>query len=317
MKILIAGGAGFIGSHLCEKLLAENHYVICVDNLLTGSFDNIKHLKNNPNFIFIKTDIIEKLPPLSKIEAIFHLASPASPNEKSPISYHTLAEETIKANIDGTWQLLELAKKEKARFLFASTSEIYGNPLVSPQNENYFGNVNPLGKRAVYDESKRMGETLTFYYYRKKGVNVRIARIFNTYGPRMRIDDQRMVVNFIINALKNKPIEVYGDGNQTRSLCYISDMIDGLVKLMFAPNTNGEVINLGNSSEKKVIDYAQLIKKLTQSKSKIVITNQPIEDDPERRCPDITKAKKILEWEPKISLIDGLKLTIDYYKKII
>lgn len=317
MKILIAGGAGFIGSHLCEKLLAENHYVICVDNLLTGSFDNIKHLKNNPNFIFIKTDIIEKLPPLSKIEAIFHLASPASPNEKSPISYHTLAEETIKANIDGTWQLLELAKKEKARFLFASTSEIYGNPIVSPQNENYFGNVNPLGKRAVYDESKRMGETLTFYYYRKKGVNVRIARIFNTYGPRMRIDDQRMVVNFIINALKNKPIEVYGDGNQTRSLCYISDMIDGLVKLMFAPNTNGEVINLGNSSEKKVIDYAQLIKKLTQSKSKIVITNQPIEDDPERRCPDITKAKKILEWEPKISLIDGLKLTIDYYKKII
>lgn len=317
MKILIAGGAGFIGSHLCERLLAENHYVICVDNLLTGSIDNIKHLKNNPNFVFIKTDITEKLPSLSNIEAIFHLASPASPNEKSPISYHALAEETIKANIDGTWQLLELAEKEKARFLFASTSEIYGNPLVSPQNEDYFGNVNPLGKRAIYDESKRMGETLTFYYYRKKNVNVRIARIFNTFGPKMRIDDKRMVINFIINALKNQPIEVYGDGNQTRSLCYILDMIDGLIKLMFSPNTNGEVINLGNPLEKKVIDYAQLIKKLTQSKSKIVITNQPIEDDPERRCPNINKAKKILGWQPKISLIDGLELTIDYYKKII
>ncbi len=317
MKILVAGGAGFIGSHLCERLLKENHQVICLDNLITGSIDNIKHLKNHPNFLFIQADITQKLPPLPNIETIFHLASPASPNENSPISYHTLAEETMKANIHGTWQLLELAKKEKACFLFASTSEIYGNPLIHPQKENYFGNVNPLGKRAVYDESKRMGETLTFYYYRKKGVNIRIARIFNTYGPKMRIDDQRMVINFIINALKNKPIEVYGDGNQTRSLCYISDMINGLIKLMFSPKTNGEVVNLGNPLEKPVIYYARLIKKLTQSQSKIVITHQLIEDDPEKRSPDISKAKRLFGWEPKISLIDGLKLTIDYYKKTI
>ncbi len=317
MKILVAGGAGFIGSHLCERLLKENHKVVCLDNLLTGSFNNIRQLQNNSNFLFIKADITKKLPPLPNIEIIFHLASPASPNENSPISYHSLAEETIKANIDGTWKLLELAKKEKARFLFASTSEIYGNPLIHPQQEDYSGNVNPLGKRAVYDESKRMGETLTCYYHRKKGVNVRIARIFNTYGPRMRIDDQRMVINFIINALKNKPIHVYGNGKQTRSLCYISDMIDGLIKLMFAPKTNGEVFNLGNPVEKSVIDYARLIKKFTQSKSKIIITHQLIEDDPERRCPDITKAKEILNWWPKISLEKGLQLSINYYKKIL
>ncbi len=317
MKILVAGGAGFIGSHLCERLLAENHYVVCLDNLLTGSIDNIKHLKRNPNFLFIQANITQKLPLLPNIEIIFHLASPASPNENSPISYHTLAEETMKANIQGTWQLLELAKEKKARFLFASTSEIYGNPLLSPQKEDYFGNVNPIGKRAVYDESKRMGETLTFYYHRKKGVNVRIARIFNTFGPRMRIDDQRMVINFIIKALKNESIEVYGDGNQTRSLCYISDMVDGLIKLIFSSRTNGEVVNLGNPFEKSVRYYAQLIKEITGSKSKIIITNKPIEDDPEKRCPDISKAKKLLNWQPKISLIDGLKLTIDYYKKII
>jgi len=319
--ILITGGAGFIGSHLTKKLLEKNYQVIVVDNLITGSEKNIKEFKNNKNFTFIKANVIKPLDNLlgnfSKINFIFHLASPASPNHKSPISYHQLALETMLVNTVGTLALLKLAKKNQAKFLFASTSEVYGNPLVHPQDENYFGNVNPVGPRSVYDESKRFGETLTSYFINKKGVDGRIARIFNTYGPNMRIDDKRMVVNFIIQALKNKKITIYGDGSQTRSLCYVDDLVDGLIKLMFNKNTNGQIINLGNPKEHKVLEYAKIIKRLTRSKSKIVFEEELPIDDPIKRKPEIKKAKKLLNWEPKTDLIKGLKKTINYFKKII
>lgn len=317
MKIVVAGGAGFIGSHLCEKLIEKNHYVFCLDNLITGDIKNISHLLNKKNFKFVKVDISKKIPSLPKVEAIFHLASPASPNEESPISYHKLAEETMKANIQGTENLLRLAFRLKARFLFASSSEIYGDPEINPQKEDYCGNVNPIGPRSVYDEAKRMGETLTAYYWREKNVNARIARIFNTFGPKIRIDDKRMVVNFIVNALKNKPIEIYGDGKQTRSLCYISDMVEGLVRLMFYPQTEKQVINLGNNQEKTVLEWAKIIKKITNSKSKIIFKKPLPEGDPKKRQPDLKKAKLILKWQPRITAEQGLKLTIDYYKKIL
>ena len=317
MKVIVAGGAGFIGSHLCEKLIEKNHYVFCLDNLITGSLKNIDHLFNKKNFQFIKTDISKRVSFSEKVDAIFHLASPASPNEESPISYHHLAKETMKANIQGTENLLELASKFKARFLFASSSEVYGDPEITPQGETYNGNVNPIGARAVYDESKRMGETITAYYWRKRNVNGRIARIFNTFGPKMRADDKRMVVNFIINALNGKPIEIYGDGKQTRSLCYIGDMVEGLIRLMFYPQTEKQVVNLGNNEEKTVFEWAKIIKKLTQSKSKIVFNHPLPEGDPKKRQPDIKKAKLILNWQPKFSVEEGLRLTIDYFKKIL
>jgi nucleoside-diphosphate-sugar epimerase len=317
MKIVVAGGAGFIGSHLCQRLLNENHTVICLDNLLTGSESNINSLLNHKNFIFMKTDVSQPLPDLQKVDAVFHLASPASPNEESKISYHKLALETIKVNIDGSFNLINLALKNQARYLFASTSEIYGDPKEIPQKESYFGNVNPIGKRAVYDEAKRMGETITSFYWREKNLNGRIARIFNTYGPRMRVDDKRMIVNFVFNALKNQPIMIYGDGQQTRSLCFVDDLTDGLIRLMFYPNTEKQVVNLGSDEEHSVIEYAELIKKLTNSKSEIIVTHKPIEDDPKRRRPDLTKAKQLLNWSPTTILEEGLKLTIEYYKKII
>jgi len=317
MKIVVAGGAGFIGSHLCQRLLSENHTVICLDNLVTGSEKNINDFLNHKNFIFIKTDVTRPLPDLPKVDAVFHLASPASPNEESEISYHKLALETIKVNIDGSFNLINLALKHQARYLFASTSEIYGDPKETPQKETYFGNVNPIGKRAVYDEAKRMGETIASFYWREKNLNGRIARIFNTYGPRVRLDDKRMIVNFVHNALKNQPIMIYGDGQQTRSLCYVDDLVEGLLRLMFYPNTEKQVVNLGSDEEHPVIEYAQLIKKLTHTKSEIIVTNKPVEDDPKRRRPDLTNAKQLLQWSPTVSLENGLKLTIDYYQKII
>jgi len=317
MKIVVAGGAGFIGSHLCERLLKENHIVFCLDNLITGNEENIASLKKNKNFIFIKTDIALPLPSLPKIDAVFHLASPASPNEESKISYHQLALQTMKANIDGSFNLIALALKNQARYLFASTSEVYGDPKEVPQDENYFGNVNPIGKRAVYDEAKRMGETITAYFWREKNLNGRIARIFNTYGPRMRVDDKRMVVNFIINAIQNKPLLVFGDGKQTRCLCYVDDMVEGLIRLMFSPNGEKQVVNLGSDDEHTVLEYAQLIVKLTNSKSKIIITKKAVDDDPKRRKPSLEKAKKLLNWKPTIPLEKGLKLTINYYQSIL
>jgi len=318
MKILIAGGAGFIGSHLSKRLLEEGHYIIVVDNLITGDIKNIKELFNKKNFLFIKANIAFPLKNIKKLDAIFHLASPASPNDQSPISYHKLGMETIIANSIGTLELLKLAKKTNAKFLFASTSEIYGDPLVHPQKEDYFGNVNPVGPRAVYDEAKRFGETLTSYFVKKENVDGRIARIFNTYGPNMRLDDKRMVVNFITQALKNQPITIFGDGSQTRSLCYVDDLVGGLIKLMFKKNTAGEVVNLGNPEEHTVLEYAKIIKKLTGSKSKIIFEKPLPQDDPKKRKPDIEKAKKIIDWQPKISLEEGLKKTIKYFKlKII
>lgn len=314
MKVLVTGGAGFIGSHLCERLLKEKHNVICVDNLLTGTQNNIKELEQNDNFYFLKHDVINSLPENIKADAVFHLASPASPNHHSKISYHALPLQTMLANTQGTLELLKFCERNKAKFLFASTSEVYGDPLVHPQTEEYLGNVSTTGPRSVYDESKRFGETITSYFLRSRSVDTRIARIFNTYGPRILKEDMRMVVIFINQALEDKPITVFGDGSQTRSLCYVSDMVEALMRLMFYPKTAGEVVNLGSEEEHTVLEYARTIKKLSLSKSEIVFSEKLPEDDPHKRRPDISKAKKLLNWEPKVSLEEGLKKMIQEFK---
>ncbi len=306
MKILVTGGAGFIGSFLCERLLEEGHDVICMDNLSTGKKSNIKHLLKNQKFKFLEHDVTKPIE--LKIDSIFHLASPAS-----PLDYQKLPIETSMVNSLGTFNMLESARKNNARFLLASTSEVYGDPLEHPQKETYWGNVNPFGVRSCYDESKRFAETLTMSFFRKYGLDIRIARIFNTFGPRMRKDDGRAIPNFIVQTLSGQPITVYGDGEQTRSFCFISDMIDGLMKLMFTDGFSGQVVNLGNKEEKSIISVARLIKDLTKSKSKIVFKPLP-EDDPSRRKPDITKAKELLNWEPKVDFEDGLKKTIPWFK---
>ncbi len=314
MKIIVVGGAGFIGSHLCTRLLDENHDVLCVDNFLTSKPANIEPLKSRKGFTFLKHDVIEPLPESVTGEAVFHLASPASPNHHSKISYHALPMETMMVNTMGTLHLLEFCEKNNAKFLFASTSEAYGDPLEHPQREEYRGNVNTIGPRSVYDESKRFGETITAYFVRSKGVDARIARIFNTYGPNLDPQDMRMVVRFITQALTNTPITVFGDGSQTRSLCYVSDTVDGLMKLMFAPNTKGEVVNIGAQEEHSVLDYAHMIKKLTKSTSTIVMSEELPADDPLRRKADITKAGTLLNWKPTISLEKGLSRMIEYIK---
>lgn len=315
-KIIVAGGAGFLGSHLCARLLKEEKEVICVDNLLTGSQSNITPLQTNPNFTFINQSVLDPLPDTLTADAIFHLASPASPNHHSPVSYHALPMETMLANTQGTLRLLRFAKKNNARFLFASTSEAYGDPLEHPQKEEYRGNVSTLGPRSVYDEAKRFGETLTSYFNRDEGVDTRIVRIFNTYGPHMSKEDMRMIVIFITQALENKPITVFGDGSQTRSLCYVDDLIEGLMRLMFYPNLGGEVVNLGVAEEHTVLEFAQFVKKLTGSQSEIVMSEGLPEDDPLKRRPDISKAKKLLDWEPKVGLEEGLKKIIAYFQTI-
>jgi nucleoside-diphosphate-sugar epimerase len=316
MKILISGGAGFIGSHLATRLLQQNHEVICVDTFLTSSENNISHLLKHKNFKFINHNILQPLPENLKADAVFHMASPASPNHHSPISYHALPMETMMANTMGTLELLKFTEKNNAKFLFASTSEIYGDPLEHPQNEEYRGNVSTTGPRSVYDEAKRFGETLTAYYWRDKKVDTRIVRIFNTYGPRMMKADMRMVVIFIQQALKNIPITIFGDGKQTRSLCYIDDTVEGLISLMFKPNTSGEVVNIGSDEERTVLEYATIIKNLVQSKSSITFSEALPEDDPRKRRPDISKAKKLLDWEPKVHLEDGLKKMIEFLKEV-
>ena len=314
--VLVTGGAGFIGSNLCERLLDKNYRVICIDNLITGNKENIDSFTKNKNFSFINLDITSssfqntKLP---KINYIFHLASPASPNKKSPRSYINFPIETLLVNSLGTYNLLEIAKKFNARFLYASSSEIYGNPKISPQKEDYFGNVNPVGIRSVYDEGKRFGESITIAYFRKFNTDTRIIRIFNTYGQRMRADDGRVVSNFINQAISNKPLTVYGDGSQTRSICYIDDLLDGLIKTIFSDLTSGEVLNLGNPNEKTVLELANIIKKMTNSSSEIIFEPLP-EDDPKIRRPDIDKARKLLDWIPKVSIDQGLKKTIEYFK---
>jgi len=314
--VLVAGGAGFIGSHLCKNLLSKNYKVVCVDNLVTGDKDNIADLQNNENFSFLEKDITKPLEEKIRADFIFHLASPASPNKKSPKSYINLPLETLLANSLGTYNLLELAKTFKAKFLFASTSEVYGDPKVSPQTEDYFGNVNPNGVRSVYDESKRFGEAITMSYTRSLGLDARIIRIFNTYGPLMQKDDGRVVSEFIVQALTNQSLTVYGDGKQTRSFCYIDDMILGIEKAMFSDNTKGEVINLGNPSEKTILELAEIIKRIAGSSSQVAFEPLP-EDDPKIRRPDISKAKSLLDWEPKISIEDGLEKTIQYFRKVV
>ncbi len=315
-KILVAGGAGFIGSNLSRKLLDEGNEVIAVDNLISSSESNISTLLTNSAFKFVNHDVTKPLPEDLSAEVVFHLASPASPNHHSRISYHSLPMETMMVNTVGTMELLKFAQKNNAKFLFASTSEAYGDPLEHPQKEDYRGNVSTTGPRAVYDEAKRFGETITSYFWREKGVDARIVRIFNTYGPNMHKDDMRMIARFIMQALANEPITIFGDGSQTRSLCYIDDLIEGLSRLMFYENTKGEVVNLGNPEEHTVIEYAKIVKELTGSTSEIVHTEDLPQDDPMRRCPDITKAKNLLQWEPQVSLNDGLLKMIEYVKKL-
>lgn len=315
-KCVVTGGAGFIGSHLCNRLLNSGAEVFCIDNLITGDYNNISPLSKNSKFHFIKHDVIRTLPAkiinqFSGVKYLYHLASPASP----PL-YRKFAIETLLVNSSGTYQLLEIAKNLKAKFLLASTSEVYGDPQEHPQKETYNGNVNPVGLRACYDESKRFAESLTIEFVRKFKLNACIIRIFNTYGPNMKILDGRVISNFVNQAICAKPLTVYGDGFQTRSFCYIDDMIDGLVEAMENNITSGSVINLGNPKEYTIIDLARLIIKLTNSKSTIDHRNLRLGDDPQQRKPDINRAKKILDWQPKISLTSGLTKTIDYFRKI-
>jgi nucleoside-diphosphate-sugar epimerase len=315
-SIIVAGGAGFIGSHLCERLLNEGFKVICIDNLLSGSQENINHLVPDKNFTFIHHDVINPLPADISAEAVFHLASPASPNHHSTISYHALPMETMMVNTAGTHELLKFCEIHRAAFLFASTSEVYGDPQVHPQPEDYRGNVSATGPRSVYDESKRFGETLTAYYWREKNVDARIARIFNTYGTRMSKADKRMVIDFILQAISGKPITLFGDGTQTRSLCYVDDTVEGLYRLFFYPNTKGTIVNIGSPEEHTVMEYAQLIKKISGSLSDIIFSEDLPVDDPMKRRPDITKANALLHWEPKVSTEDGLRTVIEYFKNL-
>ena len=311
-KALVAGGAGFIGSNLCRSLLGE-YEVVCVDDLSSGRKKNVEELLERGDFTFIKHNIIEPMDGTAKdvgnVEYIFHLASRAS-----PLDYQSEPLHTLFSNSQGTYNLLSLAKEKKARFLFASTSEVYGEPLEHPQKETYRGNVNTLGVRACYDESKRIGETLTFIYLREYALDARVIRIFNTYGPGMKADDGRVVSNFITQALKGEDLTVYGDGSQTRSFCYVSDMVEGIKRAMFCEGTTGEVINLGNPKEFTVLKLANTVKKLTGAKSKITFKELP-EDDPYRRKPDISKAEKILKWKPQVGLEVGLKRTIEYFRE--
>ena len=306
-KILITGGAGFIGSHLCEKLLLEGNEVICVDNYFTGSKSNVKQLIDHPKFELIRHDIT--FPLYLEVDEIYNLACPAS-----PIHYQSDPVQTIKTSVHGAINMLGLAKRIGAKIFQASTSEVYGDPEIHPQHELYWGKVNPVGRRSCYDEGKRCAETLFFDYHRQHNVNIKVARIFNTYGPRMHPDDGRVVSNFIVQALQGKNITIYGDGTQTRSFCYISDLIEGFELIMNSDNNFTGPVNLGNPTEFSILELAENIINLTRSKSKLVHKPLP-EDDPQQRQPDITLAKEKLNWDPKIKLNDGLEDTIKYFEK--
>ncbi|MBI5022297.1 MAG: SDR family oxidoreductase [Ignavibacteriales bacterium] len=309
MKIVsvVTGGAGFLGSHLCDRLLAEGHNVVCIDNLITGDTANIAHLVGHEKFSFVKHDITNYIFIDGQVDNVLHFASPAS-----PIDYLKLPIQTLKVGSLGTHKALGLAKEKNARFLIASTSEVYGDPLVHPQEESYWGNVNPIGFRGVYDEAKRFAEAMTMAYHRFHNVDTRIVRIFNTYGPRMRINDGRAIPAFMSQAIRGEDVTVFGDGSQTRSVCYVDDLIDGIYKLLMSDIT--EPVNIGNPDELPMIDLAKEIIELTGSNSKIIFKELP-EDDPKIRQPDITKAKKYLGWEPKVNRIEGLKKTLEYFRK--
>ena len=309
MRVLITGAAGFIGSHLCEKFLEEGHEVIGLDNFLTGSPDNIAHLFRNPRFTFYKYDVTNFIYVSGDLELILHFACPAS-----PVDYMNHPIHTMKVDSLGTLHTLGLAREKSARYLLASTSEVYGNPTVHPQPETYWGNVNPLGPRSVYDEAKRFSEALTMAYHREHGIDVRIARIFNTYGPRMRMNDGRVIPNFVCQALTGRPLTVYGDGTQTRSFCYIDDLVEGIYLLAVRDDLVGEVFNLGNPEELKVLDLARLVLEISGSTSQIVFRERP-PDDPDRRRPDISKAKKILGWEPKTGVREGIQRTVEWFRR--
>jgi dTDP-glucose 4,6-dehydratase len=306
-RVLITGGAGFIGSHLCERFLEEGDDVICMDNFVTGSPDNIAHLFTNKNFSFIPQDVTTYIYVKGPVDAILHFASPAS-----PVDYLELPIQTLKVGSLGTHKALGLAKEKSARLLLASTSEVYGDPLVHPQKEDYWGNVNPIGPRGVYDEAKRFAEAMTMAYHRAHGVQTRIVRIFNTYGPRMRLRDGRVVPNFIAQALRGEDLTVYGDGSQTRSFCFVTDLVEGLVRLLRSDHTGP--VNVGNPRELTVLEFARVIIQLTGSKSQITFQPLPV-DDPKQRQPDITLARQVLNnWEPRVPLEDGLRQTIAYFK---
>ncbi len=323
LRVVITGGAGFLGSHLCDKLVRLGHSVCCVDNLITGNGANIQHLQGNTAFEFLYQDVSNYIHITGPVDAVMHFASPAS-----PIDYHRLQIQTLKVGALGTHNALGLAKAKKARFLLASTSEVYGDPLVNPQPETYWGNVNPVGPRGVYDEAKRFAEAMTLAYHRCHGLDTRIVRIFNTYGPRMRPHDGRVVSNFIVQALQGEPLTIYGDGSQTRSFCYVSDLVVGITRLLLAEARSGSgqdpydlkeihgPVNIGNPNEMTVLEIAKTVLALTKSASKIDFQPLPV-DDPKVRCPDITRARQLLGWQPEVGLHHGLAAAIDYFTKQI
>ena len=308
-KILITGGSGFLGSHLCEKLLNSKNHILCVDNYFTSSKKNISHLLDHPNFEILRHDIT--FPLYTEVDEIYNLACPAS-----PVHYQKDPVQTTKVNVLGAINMLGLAKRTKAKIFQASTSEVYGDPKISPQKESYWGNVNPIGVRSCYDEGKRAAETLFFDYHRQHKLPIKVARIFNTYGPKMAENDGRVISNFIIQCLKNKPITIYGDGSQTRSFCFVEDLIEGISLLMNSKNSITGPINLGNPNELSIKQIATMIKEIIGSRSKLIFKKLP-SDDPTQRKPDISLAKKILNWKPKINLNEGLKKTISYFEKEI
>jgi len=308
LRILVTGGAGFLGSHLCDRLVETGAEVLCLDNFFTGSKANIRHLLDRKNFEVVRHDLVE--PIFLEVDQIYNLASPAS-----PVHYQYNPVKTVKTNVMGTINMLGLAKRVKARILQASTSEVYGDPQQHPQEETYWGHVNPIGPRSCYDEGKRVAETLMMDYHRQNQVDIKIARIFNTYGPRMAVSDGRVVSNFIVQAIENKPVTIYGDGSQTRSFCYVSDMVEGLVRMMNCDGFTGPV-NLGNPRELSIRELAELVLEITHPKSEIVHKPLP-QDDPLQRCPDITLAKERLKWEPAVTLREGLEETIEYFRQVL
>jgi dTDP-glucose 4,6-dehydratase len=314
MRILVTGAAGFLGSHLCERLLKEGHSVVGMDNFITGRPENLAHLAGNPEFAFIRHDVSQFIFAPGKLDAVMHFASPASPNEKSPYGYFNLPIQTMKAGALGTHNTLGVARANNARFLLASTSEIYGDPLEHPQKESYWGHVDPIGKRSVYDEAKRFAEALTMAYHRFHGLNTRIVRIFNTYGPRMQIEDGRVVPNFLKQAICQEPLTVYGDGQQTRSFCFVDDLIEGIYRLLLSDEH--EPVNIGNPQETTILEFAQVINRLVGNPAGINFkTGDRSPNDPQRRRPDITRALTILGWQPGVDLETGLLRTIPYVRQ--